>query len=238
MKRFLLTLVLLFCALPALAEGDALLIASGAGYKTVIEPLATAYTAETGVPVERIYGNMAQILGQAKTSGMVDLLIGEASFLKTKDLPLGDSTELGKGKLVLAWPKDKPAVTDLTADSVHRIALPDTTKAIYGRAATQYLEKSGLQDKIQSKLLVVGTVPQVFTYLASGEVDAGFLNLTQAVSVKEQIGGYTEIDPSLYAPISIDCFALTTSTHAQAIEGFRAFLGTDKAKAIIAAHGL
>ena len=61
---------------PALA-GDTLLIASGAGYKPIVDALADAYAKKSGATVERIYGNMGQIIGQAKTSGKVDLLIGE-----------------------------------------------------------------------------------------------------------------------------------------------------------------
>lgn len=238
MKRILIAVALLLIALPALATENALLIASGAGYKAVVEPLAEAYTKRTGVPVERIYGNMAQILGQALNSGKVDVLVGEVSLLQSASLSLGERIDMGQGRLVLAWPKGKPAVTDLSATSVRRIALADTTKAIYGRAASQYLEKSGQYEAIKDKLLVVGTVPQVFTYLASGDVDAGFLNLTQAVTVKNQLGGYSEIDADLYEPITIACFALTTSTNLDAVQGFQRFLGTDEARAIMVAHGL
>lgn len=240
MKRhlqILSILILLALAAPALAA-DALLIASGAGYKTVVEALATAFTQESGTPVERIHGNMAQIMGQAQNSGKVDLMVGEASFLTASPLPLGEATPMGVGRLVLAWPKGKPEPSDLNAPAVGRIAIPDQKSAIYGKAAMEYLERSKQLDALKDKLLVVGTVPQVFTYLSTGEVDAGFLNLTQVLAVKDQLGGYRELDAALYAPIAIACFQLKTAPNPAAATDFARFLWTEKAKSILAAHGL
>ena len=237
MKKAFLTLVFIFLALPALA-GETLLVASGAGYKSVVEALADAYVKESGATVERIYGNMGQIIGQAKTSGKVDLLIGEDGFLRSSDLPLAESAALGKGRLVLAWPTGKGEPTDLSASAVARIALPDPQRAIYGKAAAEYLENSGLRKTLANKLVVVGTVPQVFAYLATGEVDAGFMNLTQAVAAADKIGGYREMDEKLYKPIVISCIRTENSPSPDAARKFADFLGTETARAIITAHGL
>lgn len=230
-------LIVLILAAPAMAA-DSLLITSGAGYKTVVEALATAFTTESGVPVERIYGNMAQIMGQAQNSGKVDLVVGEESFVHASSLPLDDATPMGVGRLVLAWPKGKPEPSDLKAPAVGRIAIAEPKKAIYGKAAMEYLERSGQHAALKDKVLIVGTVPQVFTYLSTGEVDAGFLNLTQVLTVKEQLGGYRELDAALYAPIAITCFQLKTAPNSAAATDFARFLGSEKAKSILAAHGL
>ncbi len=237
MKKILLSLLVLTMSMPALA-GETLLIASGAGYKTVIEALAESYSQRSGKTVERIYGNMGQIVGQAQTSGKVDLLVGEESFLRDSALPLADATSLGKGRLVMAWPKGKTEPSDLKGSQVVRIAIPDATRAIYGKAAMEYLNNSGQYESLKDKLVVVGTVPQVFTYLSTGEVDAGFLNLTQAMAVKEQLGGYIEMDEKLYKPIAIACIRLQTSPNSAAAEDFSRFLQTEEARAILAAHGL
>ncbi len=237
MKKMFITLLLVVLSMPALA-GETLLIASGAGYKTVVEALAAAYSKHSGTTVERIYGNMGQVIGQAQTSGKVDLLVGEESFLRASALPLAEAASLGKGRLVMAWPKGKSEPADLKDSTIGRIAIPDATRAIYGKAAMEYLNNSGQHEALKAKLVVVGTVPQVFTYLSTGEVDAGFLNLTQAMAVKEQLGGYVEMDEKLYKPIAIACIRLQTSPNAAAAENFARFLQTEEARAIIAAHGL
>ena len=237
MKKILLTFLLLFMSMPALA-GETLLIASGAGYKTVVEALTKSYSQQSGATVERIYGNMGQIVGQAQTSGKVDLVVGEDSFLRASTLSLADATPLGKGRLVMAWPKGKSQPADLKSAKIGRIAIPDATLAIYGKAAMEYLSNSGQYEALKDKLVVVGTVPQVFTYLTTGEVDAGFLNLTQAVAIKEQLGGYIEMDEKLYKPIAIACIRLQTSPNTTAAKDFARFLQTEEARAILAAHGL
>ena len=237
MKKTLLTLLLVFLALPALAE-NTLLIASGAGYKTVVEALAVAYAKESGATVERIYGNMGQIVGQAQNSGKVDLVVGEDSFLRASTLSLADATALGKGRLVMAWPMGKSQPADLTSAKIGRIAIPDATLAIYGKAAMEYLSNSGQYEALKDKLVVVGTVPQVFTYLSTGEVDAGFLNLTQAMAVAKQLGGYIEMDEKFYKPIAIACIRLQTSPNSAAAKDFARFLQTEEARAILKAHGL
>ncbi|MGE4442568.1 MAG: molybdate ABC transporter substrate-binding protein [Desulfomicrobium sp.] len=237
MKKILLTLLPLLMSMPALA-GETLLIASGAGYKTVIEALAKSYSQQAGTTVERIYGNMGQIAGQAQSSGKVDLVVGEDSLLRASTLPLGDATPLGAGRLVMAWPKGKSQPADLNSTEIGRIAIPDVTLAIYGKAAMEYLNNSGQYAALKGKLVVVGTVPQVFTYLSTGEVDAGFLNLTQAMAVTKQLGGYIEVDQKFYKPIAIACIRLQTSPNTAAATDFTRFLRTEEARAILAAHGL
>lgn len=231
------TLICIVCAFPALAE-NTLLVASGAGYKTVVEALAEGYAQRSGTTVERIYGNMGQIIGQAQTSGKVDVLIGEAGYLRSSSLPLADSTTLGEGRLVLAWPKGAHEPTDLKASSISRIAMPDPQRAIYGKAAAEYLRNSGQNEVLKDKLVTVGTVPQVFAYLSTGEVDAGFMNLTQAMAVGDKIGGYRIIDNTLHSPIAIVCIQLENAPKPQAARDFAEFLRSEPARAIITDHGL
>lgn len=237
MNMIVFTILLLFLAFPAFAQ-DSLLIASGAGYKPVVEALAKTYAEQTGTAVERIYGNMAEIMSQAKNSGKVDLIIGEESFLRNASMPLAEFTRLGQGRMVLAWPKGKTAPEDLKNKSVQRIAVPDAERAIYGKAAMEYLNHQNVYEKIKSKLLVVGTVPQVFTYLSTGEVDVGFLNLTQALAGKNQLGGFTELDPATYSPIHIACFKLRTSLHQDIAADFLNFLQADQTQNLLHEAGL
>lgn len=237
MKVWILCLSVLLSSSSALAE-DRLLIASGAGYKTVLEALVSAYGKHGGTPVERIYGNMAQILSQAQTSGKVDLLLGEKDVLLSSPLGLSTVVVLGQGRLVLAWSKAGATKTALSNPAVRRIALPDDKRTIYGKAAMEYLIRSKQLDEIRPKLLITGTVPQVFSYLVSGEVDAGFLNLTQALALKERLGGHEILPPDLYDPIQIILACPNTPEAKRSTQRFLSFLASDTAREILTAHGL
>ncbi|HCR11960.1 MAG TPA: molybdate ABC transporter substrate-binding protein [Solidesulfovibrio sp.] len=239
MRRIILTLALVLClAGSALAEN--LVVAAGAGYKKLVTDLATAFEKESGIKPELSFGNMGQVTTQAKAGGVIDVLVGEKGFLEGAGLSFNGVAPIGKGILVVAWPKGKKlaAASDVAKPEVKRLAMPDPQKAIYGKAASQFLEKSGLAKQVADKLLVVATVPQVTTYILSGEVDAGFVNRTDVMGLGDKIGGYLEVDPSLYAPIEIVAGNLAGAPNAATAKKFAAFLASKPAKDIAAAHGM
>jgi molybdate transport system substrate-binding protein len=231
-------LFLVFFAHHALA--GPLLVAAGAGYKKLVDDVAKAYQAKTGSKVELLYGNMGQIMGQVKGGGGIDIILGDKTFLADSGVPFASYLEVGKGRLVVACAKGMTlaAPMDVADPAIKKLGMPDPAKAIYGKAASEFLEKSGLASKVADKLLVVGTVPQVTAYLVSGEIDAGFVNLTDAMGVKDSIGGMLDVDQSLYSPILIVAGVLADSKDKPEVAAFAAFLGSDEAKGLCAAHGL
>jgi molybdate transport system substrate-binding protein len=52
-------------------------------------------------------------------------------------------------------------------------------------------------------LLEVEGVPQVGSYITSGEVDAGFVNKTEALAIAGRAGSVLELPQSCYDPIEI-----------------------------------
>lgn len=196
------------------AANGALLLMAGAGYKRPVEALCTDFTRQTGIIVERGYGNLQQLFAQARASGRVDVLIGDADFIDhARDLDLPQRQTLGQGKLVLAWRRklmgrySPEPITDPVRDlpRMQSITLPNPQQTIYGRAAQQWLKAKGLWEPLQDKLKIVQTLPQVSAYLTSGQIDAGFMNLTEALAVKGQLGGFIELQPGegSYAPIDL-----------------------------------
>ncbi|MHC1789432.1 molybdate ABC transporter substrate-binding protein [Solidesulfovibrio sp.] len=237
-RIFWLGLFALLLAGPALAES--LTVAAGAGYKKPVTELAKAFETASGITTERMFGNMGQVTTQAKGSGAIDVLIGEKGFLEAAGFSLDGAVVLGRGVLVVAWPKGRTlaAPADIAAPGVTRLAMPDPARAIYGKAAARYLERTGLEKAVAGKLLVVATVPQVTTYLQSGEVDAGFVNRTDVMDAGESIGGYIEIDQSLYDPIEIVAVAVAGAKNAAAAKAFATFLAGPEARDIARRHGL
>ncbi|QLA16201.1 molybdate ABC transporter substrate-binding protein [Desulfolutivibrio sulfoxidireducens] len=236
----LLTALLFVVFLAQNALAGPLLVAAGAGYKKLVDDVAQAYEAKTGAKVELLYGNMGQIMGQVKAGGGIDVILGDKSFLASSGVPFDSFLEVGKGRLVVAYAKGVglAAPTDIVKPEIKKLAMPDPAKAIYGKAASEFLDKSGLAAQVKEKLLVVGTVPQVTAYLVSGEVDAGFINVTDAMGVQDKIGGMLDVDQSLYSPILIVAGVLTESKGKPEVAAFAAFLASDEVRKLSAAHGL
>lgn len=237
LSRGLLALMLGWLGLIAPATAaEALLLAAGAGYKKPFEELCAQFSDETGIEVRRQYGNIQQILTQVERDGRVDVLIGEGHFLDRSGLRFEQRVPLGEGRLVLAYARGVRLERPEDVAGLARVAMPDPRQGIFGRAAHEYIEHAGL--RFGRTPMVVSTLPQVAAYLASGEIDAGFINLTEALALGERIGGWIELPRTHYAPVRIEVALPAGLAPHPLRETFVRFLGTDAARAILNRHGL
>jgi molybdate transport system substrate-binding protein len=241
MFRFLIVvLTIVLSQLSAFAE--TLTLAAGAGYKRPLTEIVEAYKASGGAKIDEIYGNMGQIMTQAKAGASIALIVGEEAFLKTSSgLEFSAFLPIGQGVLVIAYGKsvtlNQPE--DLLKPEVAKVAIPDEKHAIYGKAGKEFLRNTNLLDRIENKLLVVSTVPQVSAYLISGEVEAGFINVTDALYIKDKIGGCLTPDPTTYSPIKLAVGVLKEYADNAEVKKFLTFLETDvKAKQVLKKAGL
>jgi len=223
-------------------QAEEITLAAGAGFRRPIAEVAAAFEKAQGHKVAQIYGHMGQVIAQARDSGKVSVVCGDRSVLDTaKGVNFTTFAKLGPGKLVIAYRKGltltKPE--DITQADVKRIGIPDQTNAIYGKAGRQFLERAHLAAQIDLKLLAVATVPQVTSYVGSGEVDAGFVNATDAIGAAGNIGGFIEVDQKFYDPVDVSCAAVSSSAAGSAaVGGFLKFLETPEARAILTRYGL
>lgn len=229
-------IALTLCFSQAYAAKDPV-IAAGAGYKEMVNDLCSTYQKLKGTSPELIYGNMAKVTSQAQASGQVDMIIGAKWFFDRANIKCTQLIQLGRGRLVVAYipGKNFKDSKSLESEDIKRIALPNVQRAIYGRAAMAYLKNKGLDKKLKDKFVIVGTVPQVASYVISKEVDLGFINLTHALHIKDKIGGYEEVDINDYPAIEIQAGVLKES---EGVDDFMNFLKSDTAKKIIKKHGL
>lgn len=230
-------LLLAFIASSLMLGASELKIGAGAGYKKPLMEIIKEYEKEGG-KVEAMFGHLKQITTQA-TQTDIDLILGDKKFLSnTKELNFKDYLALGEGELVVVFTKNKSlsSVNDLTNDYIKKVTIPDPSNAIYGIAGTEFLKNSKLEDLIKDKLLVVSTVPQAMTYILTNEVDAGFVNLSEALANKDNIGGFIKVDKKLYTPIEIVVGKLDSCD--KECEKFLEFLTTKTSKDIFLKYGL
>jgi len=241
LKTIVLSVALLAACTALEARAETLGVGAGAGYKRLLTELNAAFTRQTGIAVEESYGHMGHMTAQARESGRMDILFGDLDFLKkVQGLAFERFVEVGRGRLVVAWATGARLSTprDLLDPAFDRIGLPDAKNAIYGKAGMEFLTRSGLLESLKARLVEVSTVPQVTAYLVSGEVKAGFINLTDALGVKDRIGGYLEIDQSLYDPIRIVGGLLPGAQAKPAVAKYLAFMASPEARATLEKHGL
>lgn len=230
--------MLVVAAVTGAAQAEELTIAAGAGYRKPVAEAVAAFEAETGSKIGQIFGNMGQVIAQARESEAIGMVCGDRAKLEgAQGLSFERFVPLGAGQLVVGYRKglDLKVPEDIAGAGVERVAMPDEKSAIYGVAGRQYIEAAGLSAEVNPKLLIVATVPQVTAYLVRGEVDAGLLNATDALGAGDTIGGYLPVDPALYVPIRIDCGILNEAQ----VGAFADFLASsDAVREIAAKYGM
>ncbi|MDO4968917.1 MAG: molybdate ABC transporter substrate-binding protein [Comamonadaceae bacterium] len=225
-------------AVPAMA-GDGLLIAAGAGYRKPVLELVQAFTEATGIKAEASFGNMKQIEMQARQNPDISVLIGDKAFLAP--MQLSEKFDLlGQGKLVLvaAQGQSLQGLEDLKGAAFQRIAMPDRSKAVYGNAAYTCLERSGLMPAVQARLLEVATVPQVSAYVLTRQVDAGFVNATEALALQDKAGPQVAVAATCYDPIELSMTVLTGRENSTGVQAFQDFVATPTARKVMQRHGM
>lgn len=231
---------LLACLHATLAQAQqTLLLAGGAGYRKPVLELVELFARDSGIRAEASFGNMRQAETQARQHPDIALVVGDEAFLEPMGL-FERYVPLGEGRLVLVAARDVALgrLEDLKEARFRRIGVPDRRQAVYGRAAYTCMQRQGLLDELTPRLLEVATVPQVGTYVATGEVDAGFVNKTEAQALRDRAGAALELPVSCHDPIRLSVGVVRGHADMPAVRAFLAFVQGPAARAVLQRHGL
>jgi molybdate transport system substrate-binding protein len=146
------------------------------------------------------------------------------------------------GRLVLWTTRADLDVSDIAATvrnpAVMRIAVANPDTAPYGRAAKQALQKLGLWDAAQARIVMGENISQTAQFVETGNADAGFVALSIVISPKlKSRGRWVEVPATLYA--SLEQGALITAHGAgnPAAAQYIAFLTSPTARRILENFG-
>lgn len=220
-------------------SAETVLIAAMGGYRKPVLELIDAFRKETGIEAQAAFGHIKQIEAQARQNREVAFLIGDKSLLEPTGL-FSRFDRLGTGRLVLVSSKSKnlSSLDGLKNSAFSRVAIPHRTRTVFGGAADECIKRLQLVDVLAPKLLEVEGVPQVGSYIATGEVDAGFVNKTEALALVGRTGAVLELPQDCYDPIEISLGTVKDRTLTKAQSRFQVFMQGDIARYIMAANGL
>lgn len=217
-----------FCA-------DQLIIAAGGGYKKPVSAVIENLKKE-GMDVAGSFANLGQLVIQSREN-KISFIMGDEAFLKKSDLNITKFERVGRGTLVLVTPKNIKIQGVSEIEKFDKIAMPDPKKAIYGIRTNDFLQNAKM-DGVKDKILAVAGVPQVVAYVINGEVQAGFINSTEAVAKKDEFGSIIYIDESLYSPAFIDIAMLSACSDEALCEKVMKEFKSDRSKEIFSKFGL
>ncbi|MCK9308079.1 MAG: molybdate ABC transporter substrate-binding protein [Methanoculleus sp.] len=218
-----------------------LLVYCGAGMREPMDEIAMAFTNQTGIPINFIYGGSNTILTQMELSGVGDVYMPGATayFTAARDKGLVGNESLAVYHVpVIAVPKGNPAnitcLADLAKPGV-RVALGDNPAAAIGQLTDKLLEKNNLLEDVEKNVVTrCGTVNELLVYISMGQADVGIIWEDLYVPEKmDLIYILNEDNMVKIVPIGV----VTASEHPDEAAQFTAFVVSDEGKAIFTKHG-
>jgi molybdate transport system substrate-binding protein len=125
------------------------------------------------------------------------------------------------------------SLADLKLPAVAKITMGNPAGVPIGRYSKHVLEKTGLWSAVEPKLILAASVRQSLDYVARGEVDAGFVYLTDAGAHKVKIALHVPTD----APVTYPIAALRNAPNAAGAMAFLAYVQAPAGQAILAKYG-
>jgi molybdate transport system substrate-binding protein len=190
------------------------------------------------------FSSSGSLQQQIEQGAPVDIFISAANkqmdALESKKLLLaGTRQKLLTNQLVLVTPKNEKLINkiqDLTQPNVEKIAMGEPNSVPAGFYSEEVMRYYKILDKINSKLIYAKNVRQVLSYLETGNVNAGFVYLSDAKTSREirlvEIFSKNSHTPIVY-PIAI----LKSSKNPKIAKEFSQFLFSPFAKKVFNKYG-
>jgi len=246
MLRLFLYLIIFLVPLSSL-RAQTLRIAAASDLQFVLPDLAAQYEKQSGAKLNITFGSSGNFSAQIQSGAPFDLFFSaDISYphnLVASRLADPDSLQVyAIGRLVLWLPPDSPldpsaGLKILLDPRIQKIAIANPTHAPYGRAALAALQRSGLYDQLQSKLVFGENISQAAQFVQSGSAQAGLLAYSLAVSSALKSGKRWEVPADQYPPVEQAVVLLTASPNQAAARAFLEFLKSPGARAAFERYG-
>ena len=199
MGKFFFGLVILSFIKPSQGN-DSLNIAVASNFNSTLEKISFQYEKKEKVKINIISGSSGILFAQIVNGAPYDIFFSadrdRPEKLDSKGLTRARGT-YAYGRIVF-WERDEPAQEKSLSQSNRKLALARPEFAPYGKAALEILENFNHD---LSNLAYGVNVNQVFAYIETGSVNAGFISLSQALNKNLSPINFLLISESLHSKI-------------------------------------
>ncbi|WP_238349465.1 molybdate ABC transporter substrate-binding protein [Pseudomonas sp. SWRI179] len=221
-------------------------VAVAANFTAPIQAIAADFEKDTGHKLVAAYGATGQFYTQIKNGAPFEVFLAADDTTPARLESEGDTVKGSRftyavGTLALWSAKagyvDNKGQVLQHADFQHlSIANPKT--APYGLAATQVLDKLGLNAQVKGKLVEGQNITQAYQFVSTGNAELGFVALSQVYKDGKVTSGSAWIVPAdLHDPIKQDAVILDKGRDNPAAAALVDYLKGPKAAAIIQTYG-
>jgi len=228
---------------PAFAEQ--VLVAVAANFVPPFREIAIEFETATGHNVRVAAGSSGNFHSQIKNGAPFDVFFSadmeRPKLLEDEGFGVKNSRfTYAIGRLVL-WSPNADLVKGeetLRSKNFKRLAIANPKTAPYGVAAMQTMQKLDLWEILQPQIVMGENIGQTMGFIESGNVQLGFVALSQALDPKiKGQGSRWDVPANLHEPIKQDVILLTKGKDNAAAKALMEFMGGTQAKAIIEHYG-
>lgn len=240
LKRLLFTM--LFLALAVRANAGVLSLSVAASLKEAMNELTAEYAGKNpGVTFRKNYGASGALAKQIENGAPADLFISAniewMDYLKERRLvdPATVGTLAGN-TLVFAGTTGVRAAGMQDLPALSRVAIGSPKSVPAGEYALEAMKKSGIEKRMEKKLVVAKDVREALMYAERGEVDGAFVYRTDALVAREVKILFT-VPAALHSPVVYPMGLTAAGAKKGAARAFLQFLRSADAKKVLEKYG-
>lgn len=222
-------------------DAEVVHLAVASNFLVPAKVLAKRYQDSTGQAVLVSTGSTGKLFAQILNGAPFDVFFA-ANSREPKRLERqgrivnGSRFTYALGRLVLWRLEDaKHGEAWLKQGDYSRLALANPKTAPYGTAANSVLQQLGIASSTRLRLVRGENVSQAYQFIASGNVDAGFVSLSQVID--QDPDSYWLVPESYYSPIRQQVVLLNRAKEHSHAKAFMAWLRAPDTAALIRGFG-
>ena len=250
LKIYILTLFFPFVIYTSTAYADydsrKLTIAAASDMKYAMDEIVYNFkNPNPDVEIKVIYGSSGNFYRQIINGAPFDIYFSADIFypeqLEAAGLTIADIKLYAIGRIVI-WSSSLDArslaVETLRHKSIHRIAIANPEHAPYGKRALEFLERQGLMNDLQDKLVYGENISQAAHFAYTGAAQAGIIALSLALSQQmQEKGSYWLIPEELHNPLEQGFVLLKRAQNNPLARQFSEYMVSKEARNILDKYG-
>jgi molybdate transport system substrate-binding protein len=236
----------LLIASPVWGEEE-IFVSAAISLKNAFTDLGKLYAeGHPGVKVNFNFGASGDLIKQIQGGAPVAVFASAAQ----KDMDLleqagllvpGSRADMAVNEVVLVQPKQTTVklagFLDLTKPKVKKIAIGNPKTVPAGRYAMEVLNYFKIAGASQDKLILAENVRQVLDYVARGEVDAGVVYQTDALTRAQEVQVIVAAPPASHKPVVYPLAMIKGAAHETVAREFVALVLSPQGQTVLQKYG-
>jgi len=220
-------------------------ISAAASLRDALAEIQEKFERDQGIKLLFNFGSSGALQKQIEQGAPVDYFISASvdkfQALVEQGLMVDNATQpLLGNELVLITPVDSSfhslSFIDLIDDNVTSISIGIPQSVPAGFYSKEVLENIGIWSNVQSKIIQSKDVRQVLSYVETGNVDAGIVYYSDAIT-SNKIKIVDTADSNLHSPILYKMGVVKTTKFTKETQTFATFLTSPYAKEVFKKYG-